>query len=73
MNDDESLDEFYEKLNDMVSSNFYVGERILEIKIVRKVMRSLPGRFKPKVIAIEESKDLDAIKIAEVCRISPNI
>lgn len=29
-------------------------------------MRFLPERFIPKVIAIEESKDLDAIKIEEL-------
>uniref|UniRef100_A0A2N9HDR0 ABC-type xenobiotic transporter n=1 Tax=Fagus sylvatica TaxID=28930 RepID=A0A2N9HDR0_FAGSY len=43
-----------------------LGEKIPEQRIVRKVMRSLPERFRPKVIAIEESKDLDCVKIEEL-------
>lgn len=35
---------------------------------MRNVMRSIHERFWPKVIAIEESKDLDAIKIEELVR-----
>ncbi|XP_022859009.1 uncharacterized protein LOC111379803 [Olea europaea var. sylvestris] len=66
MKDDESFDEFYAKLNDIVNSSFNLGERIPEPKIVRKVLRSLPERFRPKVTAIEESKDLDTIKIEEL-------
>ncbi|XP_022883408.1 uncharacterized protein LOC111400215 [Olea europaea var. sylvestris] len=63
MKDDESFDEFYVKLNDIVNSSFNLGERIPEPKIVRKVLRSLPKRFRPKITAIEESKDLDTIKM----------
>ena len=33
---------------------------------MRKVLRSLPKSFWAKVIAIEESKDLDEIKIQEL-------
>ena len=35
-------------------------------KIVRKILRSLPESFSAKVTAIEESKDLDDIKIQEL-------
>lgn len=49
-----------------MKSSFNLGKRIPEAKILRKVMRFLPERFIPKVIAIEESKDLDAIKIEEL-------
>lgn len=49
-----------------MNSSFDVVERILEVKIVRKVMRSLPKRFRHKFTAIEEIKDLDAIKIKEL-------
>ncbi|XP_022857366.1 uncharacterized protein LOC111378405 [Olea europaea var. sylvestris] len=66
MKDDETFDEFYTKLNDIVNSSFNLGERIPETKIVRKVLRSLPERFRPKVTAIEESKDLDEVKIEEL-------
>ncbi|XP_022862077.1 uncharacterized protein LOC111382364 [Olea europaea var. sylvestris] len=39
MKDDETFDEFYAKLNDIVNSSFNLGERIPESKIVRKVLR----------------------------------
>ena len=45
MEGDESFDEFYTKLKDIVNSAFNLGETIPEPKIVRKVLRSLPERF----------------------------
>ena len=57
--EDESFNEFYAKLKDIVNSAFnlgetILGETILEPKIVRKVLRSLPERFHAKITAIEE-------------------
>ncbi|KAF5462373.1 hypothetical protein F2P56_018390, partial [Juglans regia] len=66
MKDDETFDAFYAKLNDVVNSRFNLGDRIPENRIVRKVLRSLPERFRPKVTAIEESKDLDSMRIEEL-------
>ena len=59
MEEDESFNEFYVKLKDIVNSAFNLGETIPEPKIVRKVLRSLPKRFHAKITAIEESKDID--------------
>ena len=66
MEDDESFDEFYAKLKDIVNSAFNLGETILKPKIVRKVLRSLPERFHAKITAIEESKDIDKIPLIEL-------
>ena len=66
MKEDESFDEFYAKLKDIVNSAFNLGETIPEPKIVRKVLRSLPGRFHAKITAIEESKDIDKIPLTEL-------
>ena len=66
MEKDESFDEFYVKLKDIVNSAFNIGETILEPKIVRKVLRSLPKRFHAKITAIEESKDIDKIPFTEL-------
>ncbi|XP_042950195.1 uncharacterized protein LOC122282303 [Carya illinoinensis] len=44
------------------------GDKILENRVVRKVLRSLPERFRPKVTAIEESKDVDTMRIEELDR-----
>ena len=61
MEEDESFDEFYAKLKDIVNSAFNLGETILEPKIVRKVLRSLLERFHAKITAMEESKYIDKI------------
>ena len=66
MEEDESFDEFYAKHKDIVNLAFNLGETILEPKIVRKVLRSLPERFHAKITAIEESKDIDKIPLIEL-------
>ena len=53
MEEDESFDEFYAKLKDIVNSAFNLGETIPKPKIVRKVLRFLPKRFHAKITAIE--------------------
>ena len=66
MEDDESFDEFYANLKDIVNSAFNLEEIIPEPKIVRKVLRSLPKRFHAKITAIKESKDIDKIPLTEL-------
>ena len=59
MEEDETFDEFYAKLMDIMNSTFNLGESIAESKIVRKILRSFLERFHAKIIAIEEAKDID--------------
>ena len=66
MEEDESFDEFYAKLKDIVNSAINLGETIPQPKVVRKVLRSLPERFHSKITAIEESKDIDSIPLTEL-------
>ena len=66
MKEDESFDEFYARLKDIVNSAFNLGETIPEPKIVGKVLRSLPERFHAKITAIEESKDINKIPLTEL-------
>ena len=53
-------------MSDIVNSSFNIEEPILDSKVVRKILRSFPERFKPKVITIEESKDIDSIRVDEL-------
>ena len=66
MEEDESFDEFYAKLKDIVNSAFNHRETILEPKIVRKVLKSLSERFHAKITAIEKLKDIDKIPLIEL-------
>lgn len=63
---------FYGRLNEFVNAKLNLEEKIEETKVVRKVLRSLPESFWAKVIAIEESKDLDAIN-PRACWVSTNL
>ena len=65
MFDDESFDEFYAKLNDIVNSAYNLGKIYDQPKIVRRILRSLTEDFRPKVIAITKSKDVDSIPVDE--------
>ena len=66
MFDDESFDEFYAKLNDIVNSAYNLGEIYDQPKIVRKILRFLTEDFRPKVTVITESKDVDSIPVDEL-------
>ena len=63
MSEDKSFDSFYSKLNEVVVSKFNLGKETKNSKIVRKILRSLLESFCAKVTGIEESKDLDDIKV----------
>ena len=45
IDEDESFNEFYAKLKDIVNSAFNLGEQISKPKIVRKILKSLLERF----------------------------
>ena len=66
MEDDESFDEFYAKLKDIVNSAFNLREQIPEPKIVRKVLRFLPEKFDAKITAIEESNGIEKIPLMKL-------
>ena len=63
MSNDKCFDEFYAKLNGIVTSAYNLGEIYNQPKIIRKILRSLTEDFRSKVIVITESKDVDSISI----------
>lgn len=66
MQEEETLGEFYTKISNLRNSMVSLGKQILDVKLIRKILRSLPERFRIKVTIIEESKDLKEIKIEEL-------
>ena len=66
MEEDETFDEFYAKLKDIMNSAFNLWESIAESKIVKKILRSLLERFHSKITVIEEAKDIDQLPLAEL-------
>jgi hypothetical protein len=43
-----------------------LGKQISDVKLIQKILRSLPERFRIKVTTIEESKNLEEMKIKEL-------
>lgn len=66
MNKDEIFSKFFTMLSDIINSCFNWREKILELKVVRKMLKSLFKRFKPKVTTIENSKNVDLMRVDEL-------
>jgi len=66
MLEDETFGEFYSKMSDLRNSIVSLGKPISDVKLIRKILRSLPECFRIKVTTIEESKDLEEMKIEEL-------
>jgi hypothetical protein len=66
MLEEETFGEFYTEISDLRNSMVSLGKLILDVKLIRKRLGSLPERFRIKVTTIEESKDLEKMKIEEL-------
>jgi superfamily I DNA and RNA helicase len=66
MMEDETFGEFYSKMSDLRNSMVSLGKTVSEVKLIHKILRSFLERFRIKVTTIEESKDLEEMKIEEL-------
>ena len=66
MFEERPLSNFYIKLCDIANEFFTLGEKVLESVLMRKIITSLLDRFQSKTSAIEESKNLDTMKVEEL-------
>jgi hypothetical protein len=66
MLEDETFGEFYTKMSDLRNLMVSLGKTVLDVKLIRKILRSLLEQFRIKVTTIEESKDLEEMKIEEL-------
>jgi RNA-binding protein YhbY len=68
MLEEETFEEFYSKISDLRNSMVSLGKPVSDVKLIRKILRYLPERSRIKVTIIEESKDLEEMKIEELVR-----
>jgi RNA-binding protein YhbY len=66
MLENETFGEFYTRINNLRNSMVSLGKKVSDAKLIKNILRSLPKHFKIKVTSIEESKDLDSMKIEEL-------
>ncbi|GLT28089.1 hypothetical protein SLA2020_030450 [Shorea laevis] len=66
MKPEESIQEMFTRLNDIVNSLKALGKVYPPQEVVRKVLRSLPKSWEAKKTAIEESKDPNTLKVEDL-------
>ena len=66
MHENQTFSSFDFELSDNVNSSFNLGEPISDSKVVRKILRSPPKRLITKVIVIDESKEIDSMRVDEL-------
>ncbi|GKV42887.1 hypothetical protein SLEP1_g50250 [Rubroshorea leprosula] len=66
MKPEESIQDMYTRLNDIVTNLKALGKVYPPQEVVRKVLRSLPKSWEAKKTAIEESKDLNTLKLEDL-------
>ena len=66
MLEDYNFSSFNFELSDIVNFCFNLREPILDSKVVRKILRSLLERFRPKVTNTEKSKNINSLRVDEL-------
>ena len=69
MHKDESFLKNYAKLSDIINSFLALYELYLDVKIVHKILCSLPKIFHAKVTSPIDSKDVYTTKVEELVRL----
>ncbi|GKC21750.1 hypothetical protein Tco_1023900 [Tanacetum coccineum] len=64
--DDETIDCAFSRFNTIITSLKALDESFSSRNHVRKFSRALPSKWRPKVTAIEESKDLSKLSLDEL-------
>jgi len=63
MKKDESIEQMYSRFQTLVFGLQILKKSYVASDHVRKILRSLPARWRPKVTAIEEAKDLNTLRL----------
>ncbi|GKU90881.1 hypothetical protein SLEP1_g4825 [Rubroshorea leprosula] len=66
MKPEESIQDMYTRLNDIVTNLKALGKVYPSQEVVRKVLKSLAKNWEAKKIVIEESKDLNTLKLEDL-------
>ena len=66
MYNDESVANYFLRVDEIVNCMKNLGEEIKEAVVVEKVLRSLSPRFESKVSAIEEKENLQILKMSQL-------
>ena len=62
----ESVADYFSRTMEIVNKMRIQGEKMEDITIIEKILRSMTPKFNIVVCSIEESKDIDALSIDEL-------
>jgi len=66
MKEDENIETMYSRFQTLVSGLQILKKSYVASDHVNKIMRSLPAKWRPKVTAIEEAKDLNTLSVEDL-------
>jgi len=66
MKEDESIEQMYSRFQTLVSGLQILKKSYVASNHVSKILRSLPARWRSKVTAIEEAKDLSTLSVEDL-------
>ena len=66
MKENENISDYFNKVTAIVNQMATNGEILGDLKVVEKILRSLPEKFDFVVVAVEESKDLSTLSMEEL-------
>eukprot|EP00253_Pinus_taeda_P023110 PITA_23110 len=66
MHNDESVANYFLRIDEIVNCMKNLGEEIKEVILVEKVLRSLSSKFESKVSTIEEKQNLQSITMSQL-------
>ncbi|XP_073222628.1 uncharacterized protein [Cicer arietinum] len=66
MEEDEDVTDYFNRVQVVVNQMRTNGESLIEVVIIEKIHRTLTQRYDHIVVAIEESKDLNKMKMEDL-------
>jgi gag-polypeptide of LTR copia-type len=63
MKENESIGDYFTRILAVVNQMKSLGEKIEDMRVIEKILRSLNAKFNHVVVAIEESKDIDSMMV----------